>query len=1033
MPRQVKTATCLAFGLNGILILTARYRLSYDAYNHMFFADHYLRDWWSLWETRWYTGFEIVSYPPLIHQLMALLGHIIGVDAAYGLILWATLTAYPLAIFYFACIFVGKTAARYAAFGAALLPSLYLTAHVFGQLPTLVATLLALFGGAILADFLDHGGALTGTLAVFIFATVVAAHHATLLFIPWLIAAVAIQKIFRREGQNNPLNAEKQGFIFDFRKKLRFFRIDPHPFFRLAVFTVFAIFAGWLVILPFWQWGAGQTIQTTIDHISRHNFFHDPFAALLFFLPMYGLLIPLIPFAFWMGMRQRVWGLGLAFLFLFLLGLGDTTPLPRLLFGSGWAWLTYDRFSFWASLLLLVLLGLMMVKVHQMFLDPKNPRFLGLWGKWEKPMRRAFFISMTFIALLISLIPTWLPTQPPQLDMRPIVDFLAQGDHALYRYLTFGFGDQLAYLSRLTDATTIDGSYHTARTLPELRASGIGQIDTAFWLPGGLARLDPILQKSGERGVRWGFVNLKFYNPVLLHNGWQFVTTLSNGVTVWENPAGMFPPPVQPPSEPPFTTFAWGVFPLLAFFATGALALRRYRPTLGERVFAGIQFIATGLLPFSLTFWAFRRLFVIPHERVYFTYSDALFFLSDGLALVAVLAWAIPKFPNPDKTKMDGRISKIKFAQLASWFHSRSRHLLLQERFWLLVLCILASLSVFWSLDWRTSLYIALHLWLAFGLYLSLSETPGMWRPFALGSVAALVLQAIVGIWQFIGQSTAFTMALNLDWPGNLVPALSGSSVVQLADGSRILRAYGTLPHPNLLGGWTVILLAYILTLILIPSKRQNPLLVVFAAGLTLLVLTFSRGAWLGFVALSVVILFRWKQFDRKALVGVAIVGVICLVLLVASLQNMFVTRLTNSQVQTEQVSNFTRAWLIERTWEIIQQEPLLGVGIGSYSLALSRHVANFYDIEPVHNIPLLAWSELGPGGLVALAGIAISVVVRSFKARGRRAIIFSAALAGLLIISLFDHYLWTLAPGRLLFASTLGLWAGQVSDEFDC
>jgi O-antigen ligase len=753
----------------------------------------------------------------------------------------------------------------------------------------------------------------------------------------------------------------------------------------------------------------------------------------LFFLPMYGLLIPLIPVALWMGRRRRFWGLGLAFLFLFLLGLGDTTPLPRLFFGSGWAWLTYDRFSFWASLLLLVFFGEMMVRECQRLHLPQISKNVEFRGGGVRGVSLAFLVPMTFIALLIALVPTWLPTQPPQLDMRPIVDFLARGDHAQYRYLTFGFGDQLAYLSRLTETTTIDGSYHTARTLPELRASGIGQDDTAFWLPDGLAKLDPILQKSGERGVRWGFVNLRFYNPVLFRNGWQFVTTLSNGVTVWENPRAMLPPPVQPPDEPPFTAFAWGTFPILAFFTSGALALRRYRPALSERVLSGVQFIATGLLPFGLTFWVYRRLFAFPHERIYFAYSDALFFLSDGLALVAVLAWTIQKIPNLNVRDTNEQISKNVFAPLTNWCHVRLKDFFWQERTWLFALCALASLSVFWSLDWHTSFYIALHLWLAFCLYLSLRDTPGMWRPFAIGSVAALVFQAIVGIWQFISQSTTFTMALGLDWPGNLVPAMSGASVVQLAEGTRILRAYGTFPHPNLLGGWIMTSLAALLTLILIPSKGRAPALTLFAAGLVLLVLTFSRSAWLGFATLSAVILFHWKQFERKALFDVLAVGLICLIALAFPLQNLFATRLTNSQVKTEQVSNFTRLWLIQRTWELIQQKPLLGVGIGSYTLALSRHVADFYDIEPVHNIPLLVWSELGLGGLVALAGLSISVGVGAIKARSLLAIVFLAALVGLFVISLFDHYLWTLAPGRLLFTSVLGLWAGQAGNERNC
>ena len=643
MPRRVKQAVLLAFVLHGLFILTARYRLSYDAYNHMFFADHYQLDWWSLWEPRWYTGFEIVSYPPLVHQLNALLGYLIGIDAAFGLLLWITLTAYPLAVFYFARIFVGQAASSYAAVGTALLPSLYLTGHIFGQLPTLAATLLALFGAAALADFLQSGRALTGLLSVSLFTTVIAAHHATLLFLPWLIGASALRILSRSKTDRAAIGM------------------------RLGSVVLLAGAASWLVVFPFWQWGAGQSIQTTIDHISRHNFFQNPYAALIFFLPMYGLLIPFIPSALWIGRTRRFWGLSLAFLILFLLGLGNTTPLPRLFFGPGWAWLTYDRFAFWASLFLQVFFGAAVILYRRKTLRAN--------------VKRIYFVVMILAVILTGLASTWLPTQPLPLDMQPVVEFLEEDNNADWRYLTFGFGDQLAHLSRLTEASTIDGSYHTARRLPELRASGIGQIDTAYWLPGGLDALDPILNKSGERGVRWGFVNLNLYIPVLLRNNWRPVSRLANGVQVWENPDAIPPPPVEPAPQDPFKAFVWGTAPLLTLFISGVLALRRYLPLSGEKILSGIQAAAVGLLPLSLTIWAYRRMFAIPHERIYFTYSDALFFLSDGLALVSVIVWLVQQ--NYKEV-----ISAILYRQPNKWGAGA----------WLLILGMIASLSTIWSI-----------------------------------------------------------------------------------------------------------------------------------------------------------------------------------------------------------------------------------------------------------------------------------------------------------------------------------------------
>jgi O-antigen ligase len=86
--------------------------------------------------------------------------------------------------------------------------------------------------------------------------------------------------------------------------------------------------------------------------------------------------------------------------------------------------------------------------------------------------------------------------------------------------------------------------------------------------------------------------------------------------------------------------------------------------------------------------------------------------------------------------------------------------------------------------------------------------------------------------------------------------------------------------------------------------------------------------------------------------------------------------------------------------------------------------------VEPVHNLPLLVLSELGVVGALILIGLGISIAVGIVRAKRPETIIFSAALAGLLVTTLFDHYLWTLTPGRMLLGLVLGLWAAQAKQE---
>ena len=1014
MLRRVRLAILIAIVLNGVLILTARYRLSYDAYTHMLLADHYRQDWWSLWDPTWYAGFTVVSYPPLVHQLIGLFGRLIGVDAGYALVSWVVLSVAPLAVYAFSRIFVSQEAAGYASLGAALLPSIYLTAYSFGQLPTLASLVFALFCAASLAEFLRSGRRISGTLAVLLAVVMMGAHHATLLFLPWIIMAVVIHLLLNRETNWKPL------------------------LIRLVSFGLFAGAAALLVIWPFWRWGLGQTLQTPIDHPTRHNYLIDGYAALNFFWSMYGPLVVLIPFALWKILNRRYTGLAAAFLALFLLGLGGTTPLPRLIFGSGWEWLTYDRFALWASIILLPFYGTIMsrpwpkVSIRSDWLIKIiNPILVKpAWKAALKKIPPSFTSSMAVlvsvstmaaVSLVVSLYPTFLPTQPPQVNMQPIVDFLAEANRSQWRYLTFGFGDQFAYLNRLTKATTIDGSYHTARTLPELRASGLGQIDTAYWLPGGLARLDPILQAAGAYGVRWGFVDLIQYDPVLLRNGWTYLATLANGVEVWENPGAIQPMPFNPPPSDPLASFSWGFLPLAAFALTTALAGLRFRPEAAQKALFGLHALAIGLLPVSLMFWSFRPLTAFEAPRVYFTYNNALFYLSDGLAIMAISYWALGRWFGPRSSENRPGHLKARFSQIFSWPLSR----------WLLALCTLATLSILWSGNWQESLYISLHLWLVYGLFLSLVDRSGVWRFASFGFCIALAIQVVTGVWEFIVQSTGFLAAFHLTWPGAIVPSISGASIVQLANGERILRAYGTLPHPNILGTFMMALLSGPAILYAANRKLRIWPILLFVAGLVLLVFAFSRAAWIGLFAGAILALVKLRNPIRKRMLVLGFAGALSLAATIIPLRDLILTRVSIPAVSlAEQISVTGRTWLADQALAMISSHPILGSGAGLFALDLAQRAPIGYMVEPVHNLPLLITSDLGILGGLILLGLGLAIFRDLRKVRKPVTIILSAALIGLCATSLFDHSLWSLAPGRILVGLMLGLWAGQVRGE---
>ena len=424
------------------------------------------------------------------------------------------------------------------------------------------------------------------------------------------------------------------------------------------------------------------------------------------------------------------------------------------------------------------------------------------------------------------------------------------------------------------------------------------------------------------------------------------------------------------------------------------------------RALLGLHRLAVGLLPVSLCFWYYRLIVPADHARIYFTYDSVLFFLSDGIAFLAVLAWLCARLIGHRPASVSGQ-------------------LVLPMSLFALVM--LASLSTVWSIAPMFSLYTAAHLWLMLGLFLSVRDEPDSWRMIEVGCVAALVLQSSISGWEFVAQSTAFLTPLHLTWPGALVPTMSGPSVVQLADGARWLRAYGTLPHPNILGGFLLALMTGPLTIFLRGGVRRWWALGLFGIATIALVLTFSRSAWLGYLAGGAVVMLHRRSLDGKRLLWLTAIVLACLIAVAFPLRSLIFVRAPGSQVSTEAGSTYERALLGDQSWDLLRARPL-GLGAGAFVVGLAAQFPATNPVEPVHNVVLLAASELGwlAGLSCLIAGAAI--VLESRRAHGADAVVLSAIAAGLIVIGLGDHYLWSLAPGRTLATLFLGAWASRTT-----
>ena len=155
---------------------------TYDGYVHMFFGSHYAESWFDPWNYKWYTGFTMTSYPPLVHQVIALLSFVVGLKG--GFLIWALVVValFIRGIYHFSRIWVSELAAGYACLAAVLSSSFMEAMHLFGQLPSLTGMALLLNACPELYKWIRWHRWSYLISGLSIVACLTAAHHVTTIF-----------------------------------------------------------------------------------------------------------------------------------------------------------------------------------------------------------------------------------------------------------------------------------------------------------------------------------------------------------------------------------------------------------------------------------------------------------------------------------------------------------------------------------------------------------------------------------------------------------------------------------------------------------------------------------------------------------------------------------------------------------------------------------------------------------------------------------------------------------------------------------
>lgn len=428
------------------------------------------------------------------------------------------------------------------------------------------------------------------------------------------------------------------------------------------------------------------------------------------------------------------------------------------------------------------------------------------------------------------------------------------------------------------------------------------------------------------------------------------------------------------------------------------------------------------LLPWQ-TRWIFEPRFL---NGNFWEYGSSSWYGTEILLWLAIILFAIDRFRKPV------------LAHIFSKLHWQTH-----RRIFFITLGFLAflGLEVLHSLDIGVSYNYFFHLLEGLCLFFILTEMEKK-RPLLLAFWSGGVMQALFGAYQFFTQNIIANK-----WLGLALQAPQLRSSVIESGSERWLRAYGSFGSPNILGGYLAIILIIGL-IVYLNSKPWQKIFLTLGQVIILvgLILSFSRGAWLGaIVGVAFIIwgqlsflpggiewsfIFRshklFLDFVRNDLVKQLFFYSCIALTLFIILQPLFITRFTVSY-RLERQSLSERALQYPEAINIFKNYPLLGVGPGAYTFALAREKPALPgdSYQPVHNAYVLIFSEWGiMGGIVWFAIIAwLLALVKIHNPK------FLPVVFTMLVLGVFDHYWWSLYSGIILWWTVFGLSLGE--DEF--
>lgn len=292
---------------------------------------------------------------------------------------------------------------------------------------------------------------------------------------------------------------------------------------------------------------------------------------------------------------------------------------------------------------------------------------------------------------------------------------------------------------------------------------------------------------------------------------------------------------------------------------------------------------------------------------------------------------------------------------------------------------------------------------------------------------SGLVFESLLSFLQYLNQGSVGSLfyffgerAYTAQTPG-----IANASI----NGQMALRPYATFSHPNVLAGYLVSAMLYLLIFYTKGKFKKIFIYTGILLGTLSLFITLSRvaiilWAFYLFILFGVLMYEKYKKeiYNLKIAGTLAVIAITILIGLMSFKNTLFLQRFISTNLSDESIAQ--REELIKQSSGMFLQNPVFGVGVNNFynnETYLTTSQGAFI-LQPVHNIFLLVLAETGAIGFTLFIFVLAKTAINTFKTKSYKKKYLLMILFSIIFLGNFDHYFFTLQQGQVLLALFIGI-----------